>query len=115
MENNQKNKSTILNLLNEGNLSIQEIPIEFKNDSIFMFELWEMIKENFPEKDYTFSTLTNIFINNIGENLTPYFSVINKQLGIEELVTNIDICFNNIMLQNEVSNSTVTKLKKVKI
>lgn len=115
MESLQHDKHSIFQLLDEGKLAIADIPLHFKNDAEFMLELWSLIKEIFPEKDYNFTTLTTVFLDNIGPNLSLHFINTDKKTEINELSKKIDICFENLILQKELTESLNKQHKKLKI
>jgi hypothetical protein len=91
---------------------------EFKNDVKFLLDFWIYIKEIMKDainSDYSLNYNSKILLDNMSEDIKPFFNSLNKNTKNQDFIKEMDISFNRLVLHEELSATSNKPNKKMKV
>jgi hypothetical protein len=111
----KKNKEIAIGLLKINSHLITALEPEFKSDKDVLLECWKSIKEHAIYGSFRLKRSVQILIDNMGEDIRPFFNKVNVEEDNPNLIKEIDISFNHLALNKELNPAQNRQTKKIKI
>lgn len=112
----KKNKDIAIGLLQINSHLITVIDAELKADKEILLECWKSIKESAVYSgNFRLKRSIEILIDNIAEDIKPFFSQVNVVEDNPNLIKEMDVSFNHLILSKELNTLSNRQNKKVKL
>jgi hypothetical protein len=110
----KNNKIFVSKLIKSDFSLLPNIHDDIKNDLYFLLDLWKEVKLD-QWNDKLFNYRTAFLLNNMGKQIKPFFEPVDPDLEVEDVIMQMESCFNNLILQKELSSSQNKHFKKMKL
>lgn len=111
----KKNKDIAIGLLQRNSRLITVIDTELKRDKDILLECWKSIKEEAIYGGFHLKKSIEILIDNIAEDIKPFFKQVNVEEDNPNLIKEMDVSFNHLILSKELNTSSNRQNKKIKL
>lgn len=111
----KNNKELVIELLKLNKTLISRIGEELKSDKDVLQASWNNIKESAVYSGFQLNNFSRVLLENMGEDIKPFFDKINLKLDKFEVVRQMDICFNHLSLSKDLKPLKNIQNKKIKL
>jgi hypothetical protein len=107
----RNNRTLSLQLLKKHNYIFDKMSVKFRNDPTFISEYWDELKNKYSNKASILDAFIPRILNNIGDDIKPYFTELNLSQASNELLHDFETYLNTATLDKELNQGEVSHKK----